>query len=104
MLLQDLNEIRKAQTVKFPTHYDVVNKFPQYVKGVVTAVKNNSTGEWIFGYQESVEKAFKYYDTLKEICKFPGSLNWFELSEMYIYRSLEERKPKWTLYGCIVEA
>ena len=103
-LITGLDEIREAQTIKYPTHNDVVNAFPHYTKGYVHAVFDYSVNKWQFGYHETREDAINFYGELKTLCEqFPDVLNWFNFSEMYIYSSCGWHKATWALLGCVIE-
>lgn len=103
-LITGLDEIRKAQTIHYPTHYDVVDHFPQYTKGYVHAIFNYGTGKWEFGYHETREGAIGYYDELKKLCQLcPDVFNWFNYSEMYVYSSEGHFKAKWAILGVVIE-
>lgn len=103
-LITGMDEIRAAQTVDFPTHYDVVNWYPQYTKGYVHAFYDHSKQKWIHGYSATREEALDYCETMKKLCaQMPGFYNWLELSEFYIYSSFGHSKATWALLGCVVD-
>lgn len=103
-IIEMLDEIKAAQTVIFPTHDDVRMRFPQYTSGWVTAYYDHSKKQWMYGYHETREQAIQHYDNMKELARmFPELVNWFTVSEMYVYCSHEFCKPKWALMFSIVE-
>lgn len=102
MLITGLDEIRKAQTVQFPSGDEVRLHFPQYVKGYVTAIFNHRVGAWLYGYCATREEAIAHYDTVKELCAL-GLDSWFNYSEMYIYSSYGHFKATWALLGCMID-
>lgn len=102
MLITGLEEIRAAQTVKFPTGNDVRNAFPQYTKGYATAIYNHKRGAWEYGYHVTRESAIDHYDTLKQLCA-AGLANWLEYSEMYIYSAYGHFAANWSLLGCVID-
>lgn len=103
MLIKDIEKIREIQTVKFPSHDDV-RIHTEYVRGYVTAMFNHKTGAWEYGYTKTEEDALKHYEMVKMLCSInPDVMNWMQYSEMYIYRSINEINPKWSLLGVVVE-
>lgn len=103
LFIKDLDQIREVQTVKFPSHDDV-RLSADYIRGYVTAMFNYKAGRWVFGYTETEEDALKHYEMVKKLCNIdPDVMNWMQYSEMYIYRSTNEIKPKWSLLGAVVE-
>lgn len=104
MLITGLDNIKDAQTIRFPTHNDVRLRFPQYVKGYVTAIFNYDHGMWEYGYHETREEALAHFDTIKQLCTLaPDVMNWMQYSEMYIYSSFGHSKAKWSLLGVVVD-
>ena len=102
MLITGLDEIRAAQTVKFPTSDEVRLHFPQYTKGYVTAIYHHERGAWEFGYCATRQEAIAHYDTLKQLCA-AGLTQWFSYSEMYIYSAYGYHKTNWSLLGCMID-
>lgn len=102
MLITGLEEIRAAQTVKFPSGAEVRNAFPHYTKGYITAMYNHKRGAWEYGYCETREEAIAHFDTIKQLCA-AGLSNWLEYSEMYIYSAHGYFKANWALLGCVID-
>ncbi len=101
-IIKGLDDIRVAQTVKFPTHNDVRMRFPNYTAGWVTAYYNHKAGQWVYSYTETKEEAFDHYTELAEMARlFPEFLNMAELSEMYVYHSMGYTNAKWAL-NCMI--
>ena len=103
-IIKGLDEIRAAQTVKFPSHDDIRLRFPDYTAGVVSAVYSHNLQKWLMSYHETKEEAVEMYEQDKKLCeKFPDVFNWFEYSEMYVFVSRGYTKPKWALSFMVVD-
>ena len=103
-IIKGLDEIRAAQTVKFPSHDDIRLQFPGYTAGWVSATYHHGMQKWIMCYHEARDEVIDEYKIQKEMCEaFPDVFNWLEYSETYVFASRGYRKPKWSLMFMITE-
>lgn len=104
VIVKGLDNIRAAQTVKFPTHDDVRLRFPGYTAGWIVAMYHHGLQKWIMSYHETREEALDVYKQHKEVCEMlPDVFNWLEYSEMYVYHSRGYRNAKWSLMFMVTE-
>jgi hypothetical protein len=108
LLITELDKIAEAQTIKQPSGEDVFLSFPHYSKGFITAQFNYKTNSWMYGYTETKDEALEHCETVKNICMAcPDALNWFELSEIYLYSANGvnniNHHTRWSLFGAVVD-
>ena len=103
-VIRGRENIEAAQTVKFPTSYEVSSHAPHYVKGYVTCYYTFDKG-WMFsGHHETFEEAVKSFDETKWLYdQFPEMFNWMNVSDRVIFKAngVNPRNPsdvRW--YAC----
>ena len=103
-IVKGIEEIRAAQTVKFPTHDDVRLNFPDYTAGWVAAQYDHKMNKWLYSYHETKEDIFVFYGTEKKLAEIiPEIIDWSKRSEMYVYHSSNYCKPCWSISFSIFE-
>lgn len=108
MVITELDKIREVQTIQFPKSDDVWMAFPHYTKGWVMAQYSYKVNQWMYGYTETKKEAVRHYEMVKELCEAcPDTMNWMELSEMYIYQANGQdgrsNHTRWALYGVVID-